>query len=82
MRASERTAALLAEYGFLGRSSSVSRLDPSGSLTMYALSIRGLTKTYKNGVQALRGVDFEVTDIPVPELDPRQVTPLALAECP
>jgi ABC-2 type transport system ATP-binding protein len=28
--------------------------------TMYALSIRGLTKTYKNGVQALRGVDLDV----------------------
>jgi ABC-2 type transport system ATP-binding protein len=27
---------------------------------MYALSIRGLTKTYKNGVQALRGVDLDV----------------------
>ena len=28
--------------------------------TMYALSIRGLTKTYKNGVQALKGVDLDV----------------------
>src|SRR5215204_1569918 len=27
---------------------------------MYALSIRGLTKTYKNGVQALMGVDLDV----------------------
>ncbi len=27
---------------------------------MHALSIRGLTKTYKNGVQALRGVDLDV----------------------
>src|SRR5688572_9572032 len=27
---------------------------------MYALSIRGLTKIYKNGVQALRGVDLDV----------------------
>ena len=27
---------------------------------MYALSIRGLTKTYKNGVQALRGIDLDV----------------------
>ena len=27
---------------------------------MYALSIRGLTKTYKNGVQALKGVDLDV----------------------
>jgi ABC-2 type transport system ATP-binding protein len=27
---------------------------------MYALSIRGLTKTYRNGVQALRGVDLDV----------------------
>jgi ABC-2 type transport system ATP-binding protein len=27
---------------------------------MYALSIRGLTKTYKNGVQALNGVDLDV----------------------
>ena len=28
--------------------------------TMQALSIRGLTKTYKNGVQALKGVDLDV----------------------
>src|SRR6187401_2487869 len=27
---------------------------------MYALSIRGLTKTYKNGVKALKGVDLDV----------------------
>src|SRR6201991_2587308 len=27
---------------------------------MNALSVRGLTKTYKNGVQALRGVDLDV----------------------
>jgi ABC-2 type transport system ATP-binding protein len=27
---------------------------------MYALSIRGLVKTYKNGVQALKGVDLDV----------------------
>jgi len=27
---------------------------------MYALSLRGLTKTYDNGVQALRGVDLDV----------------------
>src|SRR5687767_402055 len=27
---------------------------------MYALSIRGLTKTYKNGVHALKGVDLDV----------------------
>jgi ABC-2 type transport system ATP-binding protein len=27
---------------------------------MHALEIRGLTKTYKNGVQALRGVDLDV----------------------
>ncbi len=27
---------------------------------MYALSIRGLTKTYKNGVEALKGVDLDV----------------------
>ena len=27
---------------------------------MYALSVRGLTKTYKNGVQALKGLDLEV----------------------
>src|SRR5690242_14379533 len=27
---------------------------------MYALSIRGLTKTYQNGVQALKGVDLDV----------------------
>jgi len=27
---------------------------------MYALSIRGLTKTYKNGVHALKGIDLDV----------------------
>src|SRR5688572_30916168 len=27
---------------------------------MNALSVRGLVKTYKNGVQALRGVDLDV----------------------
>jgi ABC-2 type transport system ATP-binding protein len=27
---------------------------------MYALSVRGLVKTYKNGVQALKGIDLEV----------------------
>src|SRR5256886_10994898 len=27
---------------------------------MNALSVRGLTKTYRNGVQALKGVDLEV----------------------
>ena len=27
---------------------------------MHALSIRGLTKTYKNGVKALNGVDLDV----------------------
>ena len=27
---------------------------------MYALSIRGLTKTYKNGVQALKDVSLEI----------------------
>ncbi|HLY52881.1 MAG TPA: ABC transporter ATP-binding protein [Steroidobacteraceae bacterium] len=29
---------------------------------MNALSVRGLTKTYKNGVQALKGVDLEVEE--------------------
>src|ERR1039457_7191296 len=29
---------------------------------MLALSIRALTKTYKNGVQALRGVDLDVEE--------------------
>ncbi|MEO0363940.1 MAG: ABC transporter ATP-binding protein, partial [Pseudomonadota bacterium] len=29
---------------------------------MHALDIRGLTKTYPNGVQALRGVDFHVDE--------------------
>ena len=29
---------------------------------MQALSIRGLTKTYENGVQALRGIDLDVTE--------------------
>jgi ABC-2 type transport system ATP-binding protein len=28
--------------------------------TVHALSLRGLTKTYKNGVQALKGVDLDV----------------------
>src|SRR5215471_11304905 len=28
--------------------------------TINALSVRGLTKTYKNGVQALKGVDLDV----------------------
>src|ERR1700680_3745764 len=28
--------------------------------TMNALSVRGLTKTYKNGVHALKGVDLDV----------------------
>jgi ABC-2 type transport system ATP-binding protein len=27
---------------------------------MQALSVRGLTKTYKNGVQALKGLDLDV----------------------
>jgi ABC-2 type transport system ATP-binding protein len=35
---------------------------PTLASTMYALSIRGLTKTYKNGVQALRGVDLDVEE--------------------
>ena len=34
------------------------RLKLAGN--MYALSIRGLTKTYKNGVHALKGVDLDV----------------------
>ena len=29
---------------------------------MKALSIHNLTKTYKNGVQALKGIDFEVEE--------------------
>jgi ABC-2 type transport system ATP-binding protein len=29
-------------------------------MVMNALSVRGLTKTYKNGVQALKGIDLEV----------------------
>jgi ABC-2 type transport system ATP-binding protein len=29
-------------------------------MVMSALSVRGLTKTYKNGVQALKGIDLEV----------------------
>jgi len=29
---------------------------------MHALSIRGLTKTYKNGVQALKGIDLDVEE--------------------
>ena len=27
---------------------------------MYALSVQALTKTYKNGVQALKGIDLNV----------------------
>jgi ABC-2 type transport system ATP-binding protein len=33
---------------------------PQASPTMHALEIRGLTKTYKNGVHALKGVDLDV----------------------
>ena len=29
---------------------------------MKALSFRGLTKTYKNGVQALKGIDLDVEE--------------------
>ncbi|HTV51493.1 MAG TPA: ABC transporter ATP-binding protein [Steroidobacteraceae bacterium] len=29
---------------------------------MYALSVRGLTKTYKNGVEALKGLDLDVEE--------------------
>ena len=29
---------------------------------MHALSVRGLTKTYKNGVQALKGIDLDVEE--------------------
>ena len=29
---------------------------------MHALSVKGLTKTYKNGVQALKGIDLEVEE--------------------
>src|SRR6201999_1535435 len=29
-------------------------------LPMHALSVKALTKTYKNGVQALKGIDLEV----------------------
>src|SRR6185369_10275641 len=50
-RASRSTSSL-SEDGIRG-----GNLHP---LTMYALSIRGLTKTYKNGVQALKGVDLDV----------------------
>jgi ABC-2 type transport system ATP-binding protein len=35
-------------------------LKPQSPGTMYALSIRGLTKTYKNGVHALKGIDLDV----------------------
>jgi ABC-2 type transport system ATP-binding protein len=35
-------------------------LKPQAPGNMYALSIRGLTKTYKNGVQALKGIDLDV----------------------
>ncbi len=34
--------------------------EPRSSAHMNALSVRGLTKTYKNGVQALKGVDLDV----------------------
>src|SRR5690242_21114596 len=33
---------------------------PNSNSNLHALSIRGLTKTYKNGVQALKGVDLDV----------------------
>src|SRR4026208_1622228 len=29
---------------------------------MHALSVKGLTKTYKNGVQALKGIDLDVDE--------------------
>ncbi|HXR51633.1 MAG TPA: ABC transporter ATP-binding protein, partial [Steroidobacteraceae bacterium] len=29
---------------------------------MHALSVKGLTKTYKNGVQALKGIDLDVEE--------------------
>ena len=35
-------------------------LHAHSQISMPALSVRGLTKTYRNGVQALRGVDLDV----------------------
>jgi ABC-2 type transport system ATP-binding protein len=35
-------------------------VKPQAPGNMYALSIRGLTKTYKNGVHALKGIDLDV----------------------
>src|SRR5687768_12278289 len=35
---------------------------PQAFRTMHALEIRGLTKTYKNGVQALKGIDLDVEE--------------------
>ena len=29
---------------------------------MHALSVKGLTKTYRNGVQALKGIDLDVEE--------------------
>ncbi len=29
---------------------------------MHALSIKNLSKTYPNGIQALKGIDFDVDD--------------------
>jgi ABC-2 type transport system ATP-binding protein len=43
----------------LARSLALARPTPDPS-RMNALSVRGLTKTYRNGVQALKGVDLEV----------------------
>src|SRR5256884_5262356 len=41
------------------RSLALARQSPD-PCRMNALSVRGLTKTYRNGVQALSGVDLEV----------------------
>src|SRR5437773_11158709 len=41
------------------RSLALARRSPD-PFPMNALSVRGLTKTYRNGVQALKGVDLEV----------------------
>src|SRR4029079_19798750 len=46
----------------MGEASALRGCDPRVTLSrpMNALSVRGLVKTYKNGVQALKGIDLDV----------------------
>src|SRR5580698_7067913 len=48
-----------AQHSCDGNGLALTRPTPD-PLTMNALSVRGLTKVYKNGVQALQGVDLDV----------------------